>query len=109
MRNLYKKKYINWLKRICKKISYFFKFLKFNLYEIVHKELENHSKVPTILFTSYCCSENDQYIKIILQKWKKLNKNFEIKYFSDQDLEKFFQDNNQYLNSFKNYQNIYIN
>ena len=48
------------------------------------------NSVPKVLFTSYKCSKEDPTVSSILQKWSILNPEFEIKYFSDTDLDKFF-------------------
>ena len=47
--------------------------------------------IPNVLFTSYCCQENDEIICNILQSWQSLNPKFTIKYFSDEDVDKFFE------------------
>lgn len=48
------------------------------------------------LFTSFSCSINDEIIKLILDRWKKLNPDFEILYFSDKDIKKFFKETKYY-------------
>ena len=45
------------------------------------------NEVPKILFTSYSCSKKNEIVKRIIQKWSELNKDFEVKYFSDKDIE----------------------
>ena len=63
------------------------------------------SKIPNVLFTSYCCSKNDPIIKEIIQKWANLNRDFEVKYFSDADLELFFLKHNNYYSTYKKLKN----
>ena len=56
------------------------------------------------LFTSYLCNQEDELVQIILNKWKKLNPDFDILYFSDEDIKKFFE-NSEYNNSYKKLKN----
>lgn len=56
------------------------------------------------LFTSYKCDENDKYIQIILQKWRNLNLDCNIKYFSDEDIKSFFK-NTQYYDTYSKMKN----
>ena len=46
---------------------------------------------PKRLFTSYLCNKNDEIIQSILQQWKVYNPDFEICYFSDDDVHNFFK------------------
>ena len=50
---------------------------------------------PTI-FTSYMCDINDFMIQNILRKWQELNKNVNILYFSDKDVNNFFKNTEYY-------------
>ena len=59
--------------------------------------------IPNILFTSYSCKKNN-IINDILNKWKLINPSFEIKYFSDADLDVFFK-NTPYNDIYKNLKN----
>ena len=63
------------------------------------------NKVPKILFTSYSCSKKNEIVKIIIQKWSELNKDFEVKYFSDKDIELFFKKHNRYYSTYKKLRN----
>lgn len=63
------------------------------------------SEVPQILFTSYFCEKNEYLVTKILEKWRSLNKDFQIKYFSDKDLDIFFQTHNKYLETYKKLRN----
>ena len=56
------------------------------------------------LFTSYLCSKEDEFVSAILKKWKDLNPQFEIIYFSDLDIKKFFS-NTKYESSYKKLKN----
>ena len=47
--------------------------------------------IPNLLFTSYTCSKDDEIICNILQSWQSINPNFTIKYFSDNDVDTFFE------------------
>tara|TARA_Y100000591_G_scaffold306347_1_gene304691 strand:- start:467 stop:1132 length:666 start_codon:yes stop_codon:yes gene_type:complete len=51
--------------------------------------------IPNVLFTSYLCNINDPIIIAILNKWKLKNPYFEIKYFSDNDVDKFFENHSE--------------
>jgi mannosyltransferase OCH1-like enzyme len=50
---------------------------------------------PTI-FTSYMCDIKDDIIQKILKKWRLLNKDINILYFSDKDVERFFKETEYY-------------
>jgi mannosyltransferase OCH1-like enzyme len=52
--------------------------------------------VKKILFTSYTCDESDPILQKILTEWKELNPEYQIKYFSDSDVKKFFKNTPQY-------------
>lgn len=69
------------------------------------RKISHESKIPPILFTSYLCDHNDDLVTKILKKWSSLNNDFQIKYFSDKDLEIFFQENDKYLETFKKLRN----
>ena len=45
--------------------------------------------MPT-LFTSYMCEEDDPLVQKILSKWRNLNPNCQVLYFSDQAVDNFF-------------------
>lgn len=51
--------------------------------------------IPNVLFTSYLCSKDEPIILNILNNWKKLNPEFDIKYFSDKDVDNFFENHYQ--------------
>lgn len=55
--------------------------------------------MPT-LFTSYMCEEADPLVQKILSRWKKLNPNCEVLYFSDQDIDTFFA-NTEYNHAYE--------
>ena len=46
--------------------------------------------IPNVLFTSYLCNKDEPIISEILQSWQEKNPDFEIKYFSDNDIDIFF-------------------
>tara|TARA_Y100000816_G_C25944551_1_gene492670 strand:- start:92 stop:748 length:657 start_codon:yes stop_codon:yes gene_type:complete len=56
------------------------------------------------LFTSYKCDQSEPIVKGIIEKWKILNPNFNIKYFSDKDVYNFFQ-NTPYFKTYKKLKN----
>jgi mannosyltransferase OCH1-like enzyme len=56
------------------------------------------------LFTSYLCNKEEPLIQDILTKWKLLNPNFNILYFSDLDVETFFKET-PYYDTFKKMKN----
>lgn len=60
--------------------------------------------IPKILFSSYLCDKNDKLVTKILNKWKVLNPDFMIYYFSDEDLDIFFE-NTKYNDTFKKLKN----
>lgn len=43
------------------------------------------------LFTSYLCNKDDPIVDSIIKKWKNLNPEFDILYFSDSDVHDFFK------------------
>lgn len=49
-----------------------------------------------VLFTSYLCDINDSIVQNILLKWKKLNPECNILYFSDNDIKNFFKETDYY-------------
>lgn len=69
------------------------------------KSNTNRSEVPKVLFTSYCCEKNEVLVTSILNNWSNINKDFAIKYFSDKDLEIFFQKHQQYQDTFEKLRN----
>ena len=52
------------------------------------------------LFTSYLCNKEEPLIQDILLKWKSLNPDFNILYFSDSDVQNFFKET-PYFNIYK--------
>lgn len=52
--------------------------------------------IPKVLFTSYSCDESDPLLNSILNEWRELNPDYEVKYFSDDDVEEFFKDSEYY-------------
>jgi mannosyltransferase OCH1-like enzyme len=53
-----------------------------------------------VLFTSYKCEKNDEYIQTILNQWSLLNPLYKVLYFSDRDVEIFFKET-KYYNTYK--------
>ena len=51
---------------------------------------------PKVLFTSYLCDKSDPILSSILSKWKTLNPEYDIRYFSDKDVKDFFKDTKYY-------------
>ena len=58
----------------------------------------------TTLFTSYLCNGDEPIVQDILLKWKTLNPNYDIIYFSDSDVEEFFKET-PYFNVYKKMKN----
>lgn len=56
------------------------------------------------LFTSYLCNKEEPLIQDILLKWKSLNPDFNILYFSDSDVQNFFKET-PYFNIYKKMKN----
>lgn len=52
--------------------------------------------IKKTLFTSYTCSKSDPILQKILIEWEELNPDYEIKYFSDEDVDLFFKDTEHY-------------
>lgn len=50
---------------------------------------------PTI-FTSYCCDESDPIVQRILARWRRLNPNCRVLYFSDAQVKEFFKTTKHY-------------
>jgi mannosyltransferase OCH1-like enzyme len=46
--------------------------------------------IPRILFTSYLCDISDPIIESIINEWQTLNQDFKVLYFSDNDIDIFF-------------------
>jgi mannosyltransferase OCH1-like enzyme len=46
--------------------------------------------IPKILFTSYLCDISEPIIRLIINKWQSLNPDFKILYFSDNQVDAFF-------------------
>ena len=57
-----------------------------------------------LLFTSYLCNNKEPLIQDILLKWKSLNPDFNILYFSDSDVKNFFKET-PYFNIYKKMKN----
>ena len=53
--------------------------------------MNDNNQEKKTLFTSYLCSNEEPIIQDILLQWKILNPSYEILYFSDDDVEKFFK------------------
>lgn len=51
---------------------------------------------PKVLFSSYMCHGSEPMVQSILNKWKELNPTFEVKYFSDEDVKRFFEKSDFY-------------
>lgn len=56
------------------------------------------------LFTSYLCSKEEPIIQEIISKWKLLNPEFNVLYFSDDDINEFFR-NTPHYNIYKKMRN----
>ena len=67
-----------------------------------NQKVLNNKKVT--LFTSYLCDKKEPIIQNILSKWKILNPEHEILYFSDIDVQEFFKDT-EYFNIYKKMKN----
>lgn len=52
--------------------------------------------IKKVIFTSYTCDKSDSILQKILTKWEKLNPEYEVKYFSDDDVDSFFKDTEYY-------------
>ena len=57
-----------------------------------------------VLFTSYKCENDDPIIKNIIKSWSVLNPNYNIIYFSDNDMDIFF-DKTEYNETYKKMKN----
>ena len=60
----------------------------------IYEDFKNNYKGKCknkVLFTSYMCEKNEPLVLSILNKWKELNENYDILYFSDKDIENFFK------------------
>ena len=55
------------------------------------------------LFTSYKCDQSEPIIQMIIERWKLLNPDFNIRYFSDKDVYDFFKISHEilYLNPYQ--------
>jgi mannosyltransferase OCH1-like enzyme len=51
--------------------------------------------IPRILFTSYLCDRSDSIIESIINEWQTLNPDFKVLYFSDNDVDIFFNNHIQ--------------
>ena len=118
IKNIFKKLLSNFLLKLIKNLNNYFlkyKFLKnkllilfYKLFSFLNKFFKsntNRSEVPKVLFTSYCCEKNEVLVTSILNNWSNINKDFAIKYFSDKDLEIFFQKHQQYQDTFEKLRN----
>jgi mannosyltransferase OCH1-like enzyme len=54
--------------------------------------------IPRILFTSYLCDISDPIIQSIIEKWQTLNSDFKVLYFSDSDVDIFFNNHDHTIN-----------
>ena len=52
--------------------------------------------IKKTLFTSYTCGKSETILQKILTKWERLNPEYEVKYFSDKDVDSFFKDTEHY-------------
>ena len=73
--------------------------------EINNNKSRKLTPVPKVLFTSYCCSEEDIIIQQIISKWKSLNPDFKVIYFSDNDVYDFFKKDSNYFEIFSKLKN----
>ena len=76
----------------------------YNSYQNQYINKSNNDFIPNVLFTSYLCDKNDPIVEQILQNWKIKNPEFEIKYFSDDDVDMFFE-NHYKKDSYKKLKN----
>lgn len=60
--------------------------------DLINIKLENKKS----LFTSYLCNSDNYIVQHILRKWKTLNPDYNILYFSDIDVNNFFKDTPYY-------------
>ena len=56
------------------------------------------------LFTSYKCDQSEPIIQMIIERWKLLNPDFNIRYFSDKDVYDFFK-NSPYFDTYNKLKN----
>lgn len=78
------------------------------VYKFFSKTYNNgtrHTSPPKVLFTSYMCDKSEPIIVKIMNDWKVKNPNFEIKYFSDDDIDDFFKTKTKYYDIFKQMKN----
>ena len=61
-------------------------------------------KKKKTLFTSYLCERDEPLVKNILLKWKLLNPNYNVLYFSDNDVKDFFK-STPYFDTFSKMKN----
>lgn len=73
------------------------------LYNFYKNNFTNRNNKIT-LFTSYLCDIHDEYIQEILHNWKNLNPEYNILYFSDNDVKNFFKQT-EYYNTYKQMKN----
>ena len=75
------------------------------LYENYRTNFVNKKKeFSNTLFTSFKLDKNNHIIKSILKEWKILNPDFNVIYFSDEDIDDFFK-NTEYYDIFKKMKN----
>ena len=75
------------------------------LYENYRTNFVNKKKeFSNTLFTSFKLDKNNHVIKYILRDWKILNPDFNVIYFSDEDIDDFFK-NTEYYDIFKKMKN----
>jgi mannosyltransferase OCH1-like enzyme len=51
--------------------------------------------IPRILFTCYLCDISEPIIELIINEWQTLNPDFKVLYFSDNDIDTFFNNHMQ--------------
>lgn len=73
------------------------KHMRENCVKLYNHLYRNYINMSKTLFTSYKCSFDDPIIKNIINKWQTLNLDFNVKYFSDEDVEDFFKKTDYYL------------
>ena len=78
-----------------------YEYFKNNFKNTIKNTYDVHKKT---LFTSYCCNIDDEYVQFIIYKWKKLNPDYNVLYFSDDDVRTFFE-NTQYNDTYKKMKN----
>tara|TARA_B100001093_G_C26787485_1_gene997347 strand:- start:727 stop:1545 length:819 start_codon:yes stop_codon:yes gene_type:complete len=93
--------------KVFDRLTNFFNISKFNERnsKSEKEELIINKFVPKVLFTSYCCNVDDEIIQQILKEWRQLNDDFEVKYFADEDIDKFFLEETKYFDVYSKLKN----